>query len=99
MTLLMIGIMTPALARLFLTFFAPPGVAGPPPPFAATPPGLAADLFLIVAMVRDWRMLGRPHPVYVYGGIALVAQQLLAPPIAATATWMHIAKAFQSLAA
>jgi hypothetical protein len=97
MTLLMVGIMTPALARLFLTFFAPPGVVGPPPPFAATPPGLVADLFLVVAMVRDWRMLGRPHPVYVYGGIALVAQQLLAVPLAATATWMHIAKAFESL--
>ncbi|MEO7205811.1 MAG: hypothetical protein ABI356_15685 [Steroidobacteraceae bacterium] len=98
MTLLMIGIMTPALARLFLTFFAPPGVAGPPPPFASVPPGMAADLFLVVAIVRDWRLFGRPHPVYVYGGIALVAQQLLAVPIAATATWMHIAKAFESLA-
>ena len=98
MTLLMVAIMTPALARLFLTFFAPPGIVGPPPPFAATPPGLVADLFLVVAMVRDWRMLGRPHPVYIYGGIALVAQQLLAVPIAATATWMHIAKAFASLA-
>jgi hypothetical protein len=43
-------------------------------------------------------MFGRPHPVYVYGGIALVAQQLLTAPIAATATWMHIAKAFESLA-
>jgi hypothetical protein len=98
MTLLMIGIMTPALARLFLTFFAPPGSVGPPPPFVAVPPSLVADLFLVVAMFRDWRMLGRPHPVYVYGGIALVAQQLLTAPIAATATWMHIAKAFQSLA-
>jgi hypothetical protein len=98
MTLLMIGIMTPALARLFLTFFAPPGIVGPPPPFAATPPGLVADLFLVVAMVRDWRLLGRPHPVYIYGGIALVATQLLPVPIAATATWMHIAKAFESLA-
>jgi hypothetical protein len=98
MTLLMIGIMTPAIARLFLTFFAPPGLVGPPPPFVATPPGLAADLFLVVAMVRDWRLLGRPHPVYVYGGIVLVTQQLLTAPIAATATWMHIAKAFESLA-
>jgi hypothetical protein len=98
MTLLMVGIMTPAIARVFLTLFAPPGLAGPPPPFVATPPGLAADLFLVVAVVRDWRMLGRPHPVYVYGGIALVAQQLLTAPIAATATWMHIAKAFESLA-
>lgn len=98
MTLLMIGMMTPAIARLFLTFFAPPGLVGPPPPFVATPPGLAADLFLVVAVVRDWRVLGRPHPVYVFGGLAVVAQQLLTAPIAASATWMHIAKAFQSLA-
>lgn len=98
MTLLMIGMMTPAIARLFLTFFAPPGLIGPPPPFVATPPGLVADLFLVVAIVRDWRLLGRPHPVYVYGGIVLLTQQLLTAPIAATATWMHIAKAFESLA-
>jgi hypothetical protein len=98
MTLLMIGMMTPAIARLFLTFFAPPGLVGPPPPFVATPPGLVADLFLVVAIVRDWRLFGRPHPVYVYGGIVLVTQQLLTAPIAATATWMHIAKAFESLA-
>jgi hypothetical protein len=98
MTLLMIGMMTPAIARLFLTFFAPPGLVGPPPPFVATPPGLAADLFLVVAMVRDWRMLGRPHAVYIYGGLIVVAQQLLTAPIAATAAWMHIAKAFARLA-
>src|SRR6202012_31187 len=98
MTLLMIGMMTPAIARLFLTFFAPPGLVGPPPPFVATPPGLAADLFLVGAVVRDWRLFGGAHPVYVYGGIALVTQQLLTAPIAATATWMHIATAFESLA-
>ncbi len=98
MTLLMIGMMTPAIARLFLTFFAPPGLAGPPPAFVATPPGLAADLFLVAAVIRDWRVLGRPHPVYLYGGIALLAQQLLTAPIAATAAWMQIAKAFARLA-
>jgi hypothetical protein len=98
MTLLMIGIMTPAIARVFLTLFAPPGLLGPPPPIVVIPPSLAADLFLVVAIVRDWRTLGRPHPVYVYGGIALVAQQLLTAPIAATAAWMSIAKAFAGLA-
>src|ERR1700744_3912671 len=95
MTLLMIGMMTPAIARLFLTFFAPPGLVGPPPPFVATPPGLAADLFLVVAMVRDWRMLGRPHPVYIYGGMALLAQQLLTAPISGSAAWLPFAKAFR----
>ena len=98
MTLLMIGIMTPAIARVFLTLFAPAGAAGPPPPFVALPPSLVADLFLVVAVVRDWRLLGRPHPVYLYGGAALVAQQLLTAPIAATAAWMGIARGFASLA-
>ena len=98
MTLLMIGMMTPALARVFLTLFAPPGVEGPPPPFVSVPPALAADLFLVVAMVYDWRTRGRPHPVYVYGGLILIAQQVLTVPFAATATWMSIVKGFESLA-
>jgi hypothetical protein len=98
MTLLMIGMMTPAIARVFLTLFAPPGVAGPPPPFVSVPPALAADLLLVVAMVYDWRTRGRPHPVYVYGGLLMLAQQVLTVPFAATATWMSIVKNFESLA-
>jgi hypothetical protein len=97
MTLLMIAIMTPAIARVFITLFAPPGAAGPPPPFVSLPPSLVADLFLIVAIVRDWRILGRPHPVYVYGGLALLGQQLLVVPVAGTAAWMHIAQVFARL--
>jgi len=99
MLLLMVGIMTPAIARVFITLFAPPGlVAGPPPPFVSVPPGLVADLLLVVAIVHDWRTRGRPHPVYVYGGLILLAQQLLTVPIASTAAWMRIAQAFQNLA-
>jgi hypothetical protein len=98
MLLLMVGIMTPAIARVFITLFAPPGLAGPPPPFVAVPPGLVADLLLVVAIVHDWRTRGRPHPVYVYGGLILLAQQLLTVPISSTAAWMRIAQAFQNLA-
>ena len=100
MTMLMAAMMTPAIARLFLTFLAPPGAAtgGPPPPFVSLPPALVADLFILVAIVRDWRTRGRPHPVYVYGGPVLLAQQVLTVPFAATATWMSIVKAFESLA-
>ena len=98
MMLLMIGMMTPAVARVFITLFAPPGADSPPPPFVSIPPALVADLFLVVAMLRDWRMLGKPHPVYIYGGLLLLAQQLLTVPFAATAMWMQIATAFERLA-
>ena len=100
MTLLMIGMMTPAIARVFLTLLAPPGAAagGPPPPFVSIPPALVADLLLVAAMVRDWRIFGRPHRVYVIGGLVLLAQQLLTVAFAATPTWMAIVQAFESLA-
>jgi ABC-type multidrug transport system fused ATPase/permease subunit len=100
MVLLMAAMMTPAIARVFLTFLAPPGAAaaGPPPPFVSIPPALVADLFIVVAIVRDWRKFGRPHPVYLYGGAVLLAQQVLTVPFAATPTWMAIARAYESLA-
>lgn len=100
MMVLMIGMMTPAIARVFITLFAPPGAAaaGPPPAFVALPPSLVADTLLLAAMVRDWRVLGRPHPVYVFAGLALVAQQLLVVPISNSGWWMHFARLYQSLA-
>ena len=97
MVVLLSAMMTPAIARVFLTLFAPPGAVDPPPPFVSIPPALVADLFLVVAIVRDWRILGKPHPVYIYGGLVLLAQQLLAVPFAATAAWMHLATAFERL--
>lgn len=99
MVLLMSAMMTPAIARVFLTFFAPPGTtSGPPPAFVSVPPALVADLFIVVAIVRDLRTLGKPHPIYVYGGLIVFAQQMLTPLIAATPAWMHVATAFEQLA-
>src|SRR5436853_604700 len=77
MYLIMVGFMHPAIARVMLTLFAPPGAQGPPPVFVAVPPGLIADLLIVVAMIYDWRTRGRPHHVYVYGGLTLLADQLM----------------------
>lgn len=98
MIVLMSAMMTPAIARVFLALLAPAGGAGgPPPPFVSLPPSLIADLFIVVAIVRDWRVEGRPHPAYLWGGSVVVAQQVLTVPFAATAAWMRIAKAFEGV--
>ena len=99
MYVLMAGSMVPALARVFLTLFAPPGAleGGPPPAFVATPPTIVASLLIVVAIVYDWRTRGRPHPVYVYGFVAVLASNALSVAIAGTSTWMATARVLQSL--
>src|SRR5262245_33416969 len=68
-----ISLLDAAVARWFITFLAPPGPAGPPPVPVTIPPAIIAYLLLVVDMVFDWRTRGRPHPVYGYCGIALIA--------------------------
>ena len=86
-----ISILDAAVARWFLTFLAPPGPPGPPPVPATIAPAFVAYLLLVVAIVFDWRRRGRPHPVYIYGGIALVALKLLNLPISMSSGWHHFA--------
>ncbi len=99
MFVLMTGLMIPALARLFLTYLAPPGAmaGGPPPAFVSIPPAVVASLLVVVAIVYDWRTLGRPHKAYVYGGLVVLLANVLAVVMAGTATWMGIARFLQSL--
>jgi len=99
MYVLMAGAMVPALARVFLTLFAPAGAmaGGPPPAFVAIPPTLVASLLIVVGIVHDWRTLGRPHPVYVYGFVAVLASNGLSVALAGTDSWMAIARSLQSL--
>jgi hypothetical protein len=47
-------------------------------------------------LVATGRTRGRPHPVYLAGGALLVAVQLLSLPIAASTTWMAIARWVES---
>jgi hypothetical protein len=93
-----ISLLDAAVARWFLTFLAPPGPLGPPPVPVTIAPALAAYLLLVIAIVHDWRRTGRPHPVYVYGGIALVAVKLLNWPISLTPAWHAFAGGILALA-
>ena len=99
MLVLMSGLMIPAIARVFLTLFAPPGAAsgGPPPAFVALPPTAVATLLIVVAMIYDWRTRGRPHKVYVYGALLTVLNFVVIVPLSNTQTWMAIARFVESL--
>jgi hypothetical protein len=98
MLLAAISILDAAVARWFLTFLAPPSAVGPPPVQVAIMPALVAYLLLVVAIVRDWRTEGRPHPVYVYGGLTLVAIKFLNWPVSTTAAWHSFAGGILALA-
>jgi hypothetical protein len=93
-----ISLLDAAVARWFLTFLAPPGPPGPPPVPVTIPPALVAYLLLVVAIVFDWRTRGRPHPVYVYGGIALIAIKLLNWPISLSPLWHSFAGGILAMA-
>ncbi len=89
------SILDAAIARLFITFLAPPPVPGasPVPPLEVTiPPGILADLFIVAGMVHDWRTRGKIHPVYFIAGGAVVAVHVLRVPFAATAAWEFMAQ-------
>jgi hypothetical protein len=98
MLLAMIPLMHAAMARVFLTLFAPSATIGPPPVFVSVPPGLFVDLLIVVAIIHDWRTRGRPHPVYLIGGSAILAVQILCLPFSTTAAWMSIASHVEALA-
>jgi hypothetical protein len=59
---------------------------------------LIADLLIVVAMVRDWRMRGRPHAAYVIGGACILLVQLLRKPFAYTDLWHWITNGLLALA-
>ena len=99
MYVLMASMMTPAIARVFLTYLAPAGAAeGPPPAFVSVPPGLVATLLIVVAIVYDWRTRGRPHKAYIYGGLLVLGELFLAVAVAGTETWMNIARSLEHIA-
>lgn len=98
MFVLMAGMMTPAVARVFLTFFAPPGAAaGPPPPFVSIPPTIVGVLCVVGAMIYDKRTIGRPHRAYAYGLILLIVQPIATVMMANTDWWLAVATSIQRL--
>ena len=57
-----------------------------------------ADLIIVAGIVYDWRSRGRVHPVWIWGGGALVASQVLRVAIMNTDPWLAFAHAMARLA-
>jgi hypothetical protein len=105
-------ILDAAIARPFIAYIVmgghmPPfkgtvGLAGfhipPPPVIGVLPPALAAQIFILVGMVHDWRTLGKVHPAYWWAGGFALAVQVLKIPFSDTALWHAAARFIMSLA-
>jgi hypothetical protein len=86
-----IVMLPPAIARVLLLAARGSGVnpteGGFPTVGFALVPSVASDLLLAAAMIHDWRLRGRPHPVYLAGGGIMLAVQLGRIPFSTTAAW------------
>lgn len=56
------------------------------------------DLLIVVAIVRDWRVRGRPHSAYVVGLACMLLVQVLRKPFAHTALWYWVSEGLLALA-
>lgn len=85
-----VSILDAPIARWIITFLAPPAPPGPPPVVVDIPPALIACILLVIAIIFDWRTRGRPHPVYLVGGGALIALKVLQVPLSTTPFWHSV---------
>jgi len=97
MLVLMSGMMTPAIARVFLMLMGAGG-DGPPPLEMSIAPALIANLPVLAAMVHDRRSIGYIHPTYVHAGAVVLAETILVIPLARTSGWMGFAQWLQGVA-
>lgn len=73
-----------------------PGLGPPPPPELAGGDAVMMSLVLMIGVVRDWRVQGRPHPAWLLGIAALLTYGFLGPVLARSPGW---AQAMDALAA
>jgi hypothetical protein len=68
-----------------------PGVHPPAPVATTLGAGIIVGVLILAALVYDWRKTGKPHPVLLWGGLAVVALEFLRVPLSATPQWIATA--------
>ena len=84
------SLLQPAIARFFFmargNIDAAVRASGPPPPVEFTMmPAAITDLFIVAAILYDWKSRGRPHPAYLWGFAAVLAVHLSRPLVSSKA--------------
>jgi hypothetical protein len=98
MLLATIALLNAPIARPLLVWVWPVVPPAQPPVWINVPACWLSYLLILPAMYRDWRVLGRPHSVYLVALPVLVLQAWLVVPIAETDAWMSFARWFLTLA-
>ena len=83
MLLANVGLINAAVARLPLALVQ----GGAPFTFTFLP-----DLVILAGFLDDWRTRGRVHRVWIWGGLAMVAAQILMFPVMGSGAWMAFAQ-------
>jgi hypothetical protein len=97
MLLATISLLQAAMGRVFFVLVAGggpgrrPGLGEPPPLIIGLVPSLILELLIVTGIIYDWRLRGRPHPVWLIGAAIMTAVIVLRGPIGATATWLAFA--------
>jgi hypothetical protein len=92
-----ISLLEAAMARVFFVIAtgggpgARPGLGPPPSVTMAILPSMLLELLIIAACIRDWRVRGRPHPVWIIGGVLYAVVVFARVPFSASAPWLAFA--------
>ena len=83
-----VGILGAAIARIPL----PAIQAGAPFTFIFLP-----NLITLAGIAYDWRTRGRIHPVWIWGGLAMLLSQLVMFPVMGSGSWHAFAETMAGL--
>ena len=97
MLLATVALLNAPIARPLLVWVWPVVPPAQPPVWINVPACWLSYLLILPAMYRDWRLMGRVHPVYLISLPILVLQAWLVVPIAETEAWMGFARWFLTL--
>ena len=81
---------TPAIARVSIGILGAPNI---PLIF------LVSNLLIVLVGYMDWRRTRRVHPIYLWGGLAILLVRLLRIPLAMSPAWSSVARKMSELLA